>query len=103
MKKKKNTASPAANAPLGVLFYLRCDEVNTLHWAVALAQLIERLNEITTQVGKKCSTLIQSQLQHWISGLPSDLKAYLPISGCAADLRLRCRSQAAKVELIKAA
>ncbi|SEO47200.1 Transposase DDE domain-containing protein [Paenibacillus sophorae] len=64
----------------GGLFYLLCDEVDTLDWAVALQQLVEVMNEIVTQVGKKLSAMIKSQLQHWISALPSYIKDYLPIS-----------------------
>jgi len=67
---------------LGGLFYLLCDEVGTLDWAVALQQLVELMNEISNQVGKKLSAMIKSQLQHWISALPSYIKAYLPISSC---------------------
>lgn len=67
---------------LGGLFYLLCDEVSTLDWAVALQQLVELLNELATKAGKKISTLIKSQLQQWIAGLPSYIKAYLPISCC---------------------
>jgi hypothetical protein len=67
---------------LGGLFYELCDEVSTLDWAIALQQLVELINEIATKVGKKISKLIQSQLQHWIAGLPNYIKAYLPISSC---------------------
>ncbi|MFD2876558.1 hypothetical protein ACFTAO_12235 [Paenibacillus rhizoplanae] len=64
-------------------FYLLCDEVGTLDWAVALQQLVELMNEIANQVGKKkLSAMIKSQLQHWIAALPNYIKAYLPISGC---------------------
>ncbi|MET3211890.1 UNVERIFIED_CONTAM: hypothetical protein ABIC26_004858 [Paenibacillus sp. PvR008] len=67
---------------LGGLFYLLCDEVSTLDWAVALRQLVELLNELATQVSKNISSLIKSQLQNWLTGLPSYIKAYLPISDC---------------------
>jgi hypothetical protein len=66
----------------GGLFYLLCDEVGTLDWAVALQQLLEFINEIVSKAGKKLSALIQRQLQHWIAALPSYIKAYLPISCC---------------------
>lgn len=59
-----------------------CDEVGTLDWAVALQQLVELMNEIANQVGKKLSAMIKSQLQHWISALPNYIKAYLPFSSC---------------------
>jgi len=67
---------------LGGLFYLFCDEVGTLDWAVALQQLVELLNEIATKTGKKITALIQRQLQQWIAGLPRYTKAYLPILTC---------------------
>lgn len=66
----------------GGLFYLLCDEVGTIDWAVALQQLVELITEIATKTGKKISTLIQRQLQQWIVALPSYIKAYLPISCC---------------------
>lgn len=67
---------------IGGLFYLLCDEVGTIDWAIALQQLLELINEITTKVSKKITTLIQRQLQQWIAGLPNYIKAYLPISSC---------------------
>ncbi|MET3210746.1 UNVERIFIED_CONTAM: hypothetical protein ABIC26_003707 [Paenibacillus sp. PvR008] len=67
---------------LGGLFYLLCDEVSALDWVVALQQLLELIYEVTTKANKKLTKLIQSQLQQWIAGLPSYLKAYLPISSC---------------------
>jgi len=67
---------------LGGLFYLLCDEVSALDWAVALQQLLELINEVAAKANKKLTKLIKSQLQHWIAGLPSYLKAYLPISSC---------------------
>ncbi|MBN2981091.1 transposase [Cohnella algarum] len=66
----------------GGLFYLLCDEVGAIDWAVALQQLIDLINEIATKAGKKISTLIQRQLQQWIAALPNYIKAYLPISSC---------------------
>jgi hypothetical protein len=68
----------------GGLFYLLCDEVGTLDWAVALQQLVDLLNEIATKAGKKISGLILRQLRQWITGLPNYIKAYLPISVCAS-------------------
>ena len=67
---------------LGGLFYELCDEVGTLDWAVALQQLLELISEVATKAGKKIKKLIQSQLQQFIAGLPSYIKAYLPISTC---------------------
>lgn len=67
---------------LGGLFYLLCDEVSTLDWVVALQQLLDLINEVATKASKKLSKLIKSQLQQWVAGLPSYLKAYLPILSC---------------------
>ena len=67
---------------LGGLFYELCDEVNELDWAVALQQLIELLEDVLKQANTKMKKLIESQLQLWIGGLPSYIKAYLPISLC---------------------
>jgi len=66
----------------GGLFYLLCDEVGTLDWALALQQLVDLIHEIATKAGKKFSALIQRQLQQWIAALPNYIKAYLPISCC---------------------
>lgn len=66
----------------GGLFYLLCDEVGTLDWVSALQQLLALIQEVVSQAGKKLSSLIQRQLQHWIAALPSYIKAYLPISSC---------------------
>jgi hypothetical protein len=66
----------------GGLFYLLCDEVGTLDWVIALQQLLDLVNEIATKAGKKLSALIKCQLQHWISALPSYIRACLPISCC---------------------
>ncbi|MGK4186466.1 hypothetical protein AB0X43_08835 [Pediococcus pentosaceus] len=66
----------------GGLFYVLCDEVGTLDWAIALQQLLDLINEIATKAGKKLSALIQRQLQQWIATLPSYIKACLPISCC---------------------
>jgi len=67
---------------LGGLFYELCDEVNDLDWAVALQQLIELLQDVIKQTHTKMKQLIKSQLQQWIEGLPSYIKAYLPVSLC---------------------
>jgi hypothetical protein len=66
----------------GGLFYMLCDEVGTLDWAIALQQLLDLVNEITTKAGKRLSALIQRQLQQWIAALPSYIRACLPISCC---------------------
>jgi len=66
----------------GGLFYLLCDEVGTLDWAIALQQLLDLIHEVAAKAGKKLSTLIQRQLQQWIAALPNYIKAYLPISCC---------------------
>ncbi|MCL6443883.1 MAG: IS4 family transposase, partial [Alicyclobacillus sp.] len=66
----------------GNLFLTLCDEVSELDWAVALSQLVELVNDISKQAGKRLSKLIRSQLQRWINGLPSYIKAYLPVRAC---------------------
>jgi hypothetical protein len=70
------------NRTLGGLFHLLCDEVSQLDWAVALKQLIEILEDVAKKAIKKVKTLIQTQLQQWIAGLPSYIKAYLPKLSC---------------------
>ena len=67
---------------IGGLFYELCDEVNELDWAVALQQLIELLQDVLKKTSSKIRNLIQSQLEQWMAGLPSYIKAYLPISLC---------------------
>jgi len=67
---------------LGGLFYELCDEVNELDWVIALQQLIGFLQDAIKQTNTKMKKLIESQLQQWIGGLPSYIKAYLPISLC---------------------
>jgi hypothetical protein len=66
----------------GGMFFAFCDEVGELDWAVALQQLVELISEIAKKSGKKLSTMIKSQLQHWISALPSYIKSYLPTLCC---------------------
>jgi hypothetical protein len=53
-----------------------------IDWDVALQQLVDLITEIATKAGKKISAIIQPQLLQWIAGLPSYIKAYLPISSC---------------------
>ena len=67
---------------LGGLFYLLCDEVGIIDWAVALQQMVDLITDIATKAGKRITSLIQRQLQQWIGGLPSYIKAYLSISCC---------------------
>ncbi|WP_019119056.1 IS4 family transposase [Brevibacillus massiliensis] len=66
----------------GGLFYLLCDEVEALDWALALQQLLDLIHEVAAKAGKKLSALIQRQLQQWIAALPNYINAYLPISCC---------------------
>ncbi len=70
------------NRTLGGLFYLLCDEVSQIDWAVALKQLIELNEDIAKKANKKITTFIQKQLQQWIAGLPSYIKVYLPKLSC---------------------
>jgi hypothetical protein len=67
---------------LGGMFYELCDEVHDLDWAVAFQQLIELLEDTLKMSNKKVQKLIKSQVQQWIAGLPSYIRAYLPISVC---------------------
>ena len=67
---------------LGGMFYELCDEISDLDWAIALQQLIELLEDTLKESNRKIQKLIKSQLQQWIAGLPSYIKAYLPISVC---------------------
>ena len=59
-----------------------CDEVSELDWAVALSQLVELINDVSKKASKRLSKLIRRQLQQWIDGLPSYIKAYLPVLAC---------------------
>ena len=59
-----------------------CDEISSSDWAVALQQLLEVLNDVSKKVKKSIVSLIKSQLQYWISELPSYIKAYLPNLCC---------------------
>jgi hypothetical protein len=67
---------------LGGLFHLLCDEVSQLDWAIALKQLIDLIEDVAQKANKKITKLIQTQLQQWISGLPSYIKGYLPKLSC---------------------
>jgi hypothetical protein len=48
----------------------------------ALQQLLELLNDASNKVSKKITKLIKCQLQQWIAGLHSYIKAYLPDLCC---------------------
>ena len=52
------------------------------HWAVALQQLIEILEDALEKGGKRIQRLIQSQLTQWVSDLPNYIKAYMPVLSC---------------------
>ncbi|GGB63284.1 IS4 family transposase ISDha5 [Lentibacillus populi] len=67
---------------LGGMFYELCDEINELDWALALQQLIELLEDALQQTNQRVKKLIKNQLQQWIAGLPSYIKAYLPKLSC---------------------
>lgn len=67
---------------LGGLFYNLCDEVNELDWAVALQQLIDLLQDVLKKTNKHTQQLLKNQLSQWIAGLPSYIRAYLPILVC---------------------
>ncbi|MBE1555069.1 hypothetical protein H4683_002168, partial [Filibacter limicola] len=57
-------------------------EVNELDWAVALQQLIELFQDVLKKTNSKLKKQVENQLQQWMAGLPSYIKAYLPISVC---------------------
>lgn len=67
---------------LGNLFLVLCDEVGEMEWATALSNLVELVMGIAEKTSKRISKLINRQLQNWIDGLPSYIKAYLPILVC---------------------
>ena len=69
---------------LGGLFFELCDQISDLDWAVALQQLLEILDGVSKKVNKSIVKLIKSQLQNWIAGLPSYIKAYLPELCCVS-------------------
>ena len=58
------------------------DEIDELDWALALQELIELLEDTLKQTTRKFKTLIKSQLQKWMAGLPIYIKAYLPNLSC---------------------
>jgi hypothetical protein len=62
----------------GGMFLDFCDEVSELDWAIALRQLMELMIDLSENSSKKISCLIKNQLQQFISGLPSYIKACLP-------------------------
>jgi hypothetical protein len=67
---------------LGGLFFELCDQISDLDWAIALQQLLEILDDVSKKANKSIVKLIKSQLQNWIAGLPSYIKAYLPDLCC---------------------
>lgn len=72
----------ADDRTLGGMFYELCDEIKELDWALALQQLIELFEDALQQTNKRVKKLIKNQLQQWIAGLPSYIKAYLPNLSC---------------------
>lgn len=62
-------------------------QIYALRWDIEVfficTKLVELMNEIANQVGKKLSAMIKSQLQHLIAALPNYIK------GVLADFRLR--------------
>ncbi|WZX99996.1 transposase [Bacillus sp. FSL W7-1360] len=67
---------------LGGVFYDLCDEMQALDWTVALQQLLELLHDAFDKIDKRAQRLIKSQLSHWIAGLPTYIKAYMPDLRC---------------------
>ena len=73
----------------GGLFYLLCDEVGTLDWAVALQQLLDLIHEVATKVGKSFRLSFNVNFSNGFQL-------------CPTTSRLVCRFRTAKVELIYA-
>ena len=53
-----------------------------MRWAVALQQLIELIQDALNKTNRTLKNLKQSQLEQWMAGLPSYIRAYLPILLC---------------------
>lgn len=66
----------------GGLFMELCDELQELDWAVALNELSQILLDVADQASTRVEKLIKCQLAHWLSTLPSYIKAYLPNLVC---------------------
>ena len=71
----------------GGLFYLLCDEVGTLDWAVALQQLLDLIHEVATKVGKSFRLSFNVNFSNGFQL-------------CPTTSRLVCRFRTAKVELV---
>ena len=72
----------------GGLFYLLCDEVGTLDWAIALTATDRNRS---TKYGsrsweKNHRLLIQRQLQQWIAALPNYIKAICPFHAAKVEI-----------------
>jgi hypothetical protein len=67
---------------LGGMFFELCDEVSQLDWIIALQTLLDVIEDAAKNANRKITNLIKSQLQQWMSGLPSYIKAYLSFSCC---------------------
>lgn len=67
---------------LGGLFHLLCDEVGAIDWTIALQQLLEMIEELSTKVGKKVSALIKrstTAMDVWSAQLYQGLFAYFKL------------------------
>lgn len=53
-----------------------------LDWGCALQELVGFLEDALKKTGKRIRNLIQKQVMYWMEGLPSYIRAYLPISLC---------------------
>jgi hypothetical protein len=67
---------------LGGLFFLFSDEVRDLDLKAALQQIVSFFIELSQTKTKKEKLTILSQVQQWISGLPSYIKALVPNLSC---------------------
>lgn len=67
---------------LGELFFITCDEVGCIDWTVALRQLLTIVCSALKSVKASLAKVIKSQLDQWLAGLPSYIRALLPIVNC---------------------
>jgi hypothetical protein len=67
---------------LGGLFFLFSDEVRDLDLKAALQQIISYFLELSQTKTIREKSAVLSQVQQWISGLPSYVKALMPNLCC---------------------
>ncbi len=67
---------------LGGLFFLFSDEIRDLDLKAALQQIVSFFLELSQTRTRREKSALLSQVQQWISGLPSYIKALMPILSC---------------------